>query len=140
MRISISAEPFQHPAQPASASSRGLLIRLFRFLIWVHTLKVIVITQNHRNFSSSAKTNNNNNTVPRISQAPPNRFKLHRTCICIRLSSRRLVYSASFYGIYFKSYADHEKKRKSRISSPSTTASPIPRRTKIDFWWGWDRF
>ena len=42
--------------------------------------------QNHQNFSSSAKTSNNN-TVPRISQAPPNRFTPHQTCICIGLSS-----------------------------------------------------
>ena len=42
--------------------------------------------QHHQNFSSSAKTNNNN-TVPRIFQAPPNCFTLHRACICIGLSS-----------------------------------------------------
>ena len=61
----------------------------------VYTLKVIVITKITKTFRHPRKTSNNN-TVPRISQAPPNRFTPHRTCICIGLrsldSSTRLPY------------------------------------------------
>ena len=80
--------------------------------------------QNHHSFSSFAKTNNNN-TVPRISQAPPNRFTLHRVCICIGLSS--LDWSIRIPStVYTSKVTSITKKRKSRILSPSTTATTVP--------------
>ena len=89
---SVSPLVFHVPTNRFSTQHNGHLHRLkLSWSIYPDSLSGLYFKsysrhQNHQNFSSSAKTNNNN-TVPIISQAPPNRFTLNHVCICIGLSS-----------------------------------------------------
>ena len=128
--LSVSPLVFHVPTTVSARRTTGICIvsrsldPSIRLPYPVYTLKFIVITKITKKICRP-QNQQQQHCAKNISSS----IKQFYTAYLMHLYSlklSRLVYSASIYGIYFKSYVNHKKKRKSRILSPSTTSTTVP--------------